>query len=302
MQPLRALLAQQRLPNNASMPLSMSAMASSNPTLNNIQPDAPPVVPASADDLVLTEEEIDLAIASFKAEKWQQLRNAAYRWHLNNPAPAPVVTAEELYSRKLQEARDSIPGFQLTAHNQAIFNLLCLYFTNDPRFEAKGEELGYNYSLTKGLLLFGPVGCGKTTLMRLFARNPRQPFGVLAARHVATRFSEQGPVGLEVYFEAASTGVCFDDLGNEAMPVKHYGNETNALSDVLLARYDEFQSGRLPGTMTHLTTNLPTMSEQQVDGTFSLSMDQCYGNRVRSRMRELLNPIYFPLDSSDLRS
>ena len=277
-------------------------MASSNPTLNNNRPAAPPVVPASADDLVLTREEVDLAIALFKAEKWRQLRNDEYRWRLNNPPPAPVVTAEELYSRKLQEARDSIPGFQMTAHNQEIFHLLCLYFTNDSRFEAKGKELGYTYSLAKGLLLFGPVGCGKTTLMRLFARNPRQPFGIVAARGVATRYSDEGPEGLTVYFKAAKTGVCFDDLGTEPMPVKHYGNEVNALSDVLLARYDEFQSDHLSGEMTHITTNLPAMSVPQTDGTVPLSLDQCYGNRVRSRMRELFNPIYFPQDSSDLRS
>jgi|GEM_PF-326620 len=277
-------------------------MASSNPTLHIATPDGPPIVPATPDDIVLSVEEQAAVLAKYRVGKWQQLRMQLYRWNLHNPPPPPVITAEDLYHIKLQEAHDTIPGFELTADTKAVFELLCLYFTNDSRFETKGQELGLPYSLNKGLLLFGPVGCGKTSLMRLFMRNPRQPFGMLAARQVAKRFTDQGADGLNPYLSAGSTGVCFDDLGTEPMPVKHYGNEVNALSDVLLSRYDEFQCGRLEGTMTHLTTNLPATDAPQADGSVSLSLDHCYGNRVRSRMRELFNPVYFPSSSPDMRS
>ena len=59
------------------------------------------------------------------------------------------------------------------------------------------------------------------------------------------------------------------------------------MAEILLSRYDQFVSRKL---ITHLTTNL-SASE----------IEQLYGNRVRSRMRELFNLIAFNSSVNDKR-
>lgn len=269
------------------------------------------MLPSSPSELILTAEEQATALAAYQQEKWYELHLAQQQHKTIATLPiASSVTAADLYQQKVREAYHRIPNFHLTDSVKSVLKLLCLYFTCDPRFEVKGQhELGIPYSLNKGLLLFGPIGCGKTSLMRLFQNNPRQPYWVQTANQMSKRFSEQGYEGITLYMtdnisnrhRDGKVGVCFDDLGTEPTVVKYFGNEANVMVDILLARYDKFQRGMLPGAMTHLTTNLPTTSTLQSDGTVPLSLEQCYGNRVRSRMRELFNPIYFSSDSTDMR-
>jgi DNA replication protein DnaC len=59
------------------------------------------------------------------------------------------------------------------------------------------------------------------------------------------------------------------------------------MGEVLLSRYDLFIS---KGILTHVTTNL-SASE----------IEQTYGNRVRSRMREMFNLMAFDKASMDKR-
>ena len=79
---------------------------------------------------------------------------------------------------------------------------------------------------------------------------------------------------------------CFDDLGTENS-LKYYGNDCNIMAEILLSRYDLFISQKL---ITHLTTNLN-----------SSEIEQMYGSRVRSRMREMFNLVSFSNKSKDKR-
>ena len=79
---------------------------------------------------------------------------------------------------------------------------------------------------------------------------------------------------------------CFDDLGTENS-LKYYGNDCNIMAGILLSRYDLFITQKL---ITHLTTNLN-----------SSEIEQIYGPRVRSRMREMFNLVSFSNDSGDKR-
>ena len=78
--------------------------------------------------------------------------------------------------------------------------------------------------------------------------------------------------------------LCLDDLGLEST-IKHFGNETNTIAEILLNRYQLFTAR---GMITHATTNLNPDE-----------LEKIYGNRVRSRMREMFNLIAFT--SSDKR-
>jgi hypothetical protein len=152
------------------------------------------------------------------------------------------------------------------------------------------------------LLLAGPVCCGKTTLLRLFMRNPAQKFGVVSTRAVASVYQNKtkGMLGLEPYCTAHhSGGVVFDDMGAEPTNVQNFGTTCNPMAEMLLARYDEFQAGRMPGIYTHLTTNLLVGEASDAPGT--LSLYGLYGQRVVDRIREMFTLIALDPASPSLR-
>jgi len=66
-----------------------------------------------------------------------------------------------------------------------------------------------------------------------------------------------------------------------------FGNECNVMGEILLSRYDLFVAKKIP---THLTTNLSASEIERI-----------YGNRVRSRLREMVNLIAFDKGTSDKR-
>jgi hypothetical protein len=69
--------------------------------------------------------------------------------------------------------------------------------------------------------------------------------------------------------------------------MKYYGNECNTIAEILLNRYELMIH---QGYVTHATTNLSASD-----------LESIYGNRLRSRMREMFNLISFPNDSPDKR-
>ena len=190
-----------------------------------------------------------------------------------------------------------VPGFQLDAHNEPIYRRLLAYFTTDePTQAAQGLDPA------KGILLLGPVGCGKTAAMRFFERTARAPYRIVPARDVARRFLTEGFAVLDRYGAQAFTHrsygsghgpdhrhpvtYCFDDLGVE-QNARLYGNECNVLAEILLDRYDRFVTHQM---LTHLTSNLNAPE-----------LETLYGDRLRSRLREMCNVLSFPAAAPDRR-
>lgn len=178
--------------------------------------------------------------------------------------------------------------FNLLDEDKALLRKLLCYFLKDA---LTASLLGID--LNKGILLTGPVGCGKTSLMLLFRLfEPTQNrFIIKSCRDVSFEFIKDGYDVVHRYSRLSyknhePISYCFDDLGTENN-LKFYGNECNIMAEILLSRYDQFVSRKL---LTHITTNL-SASE----------IEQYYGNRVRSRMRELFNLIAFDSLTTDKR-
>ena len=205
-----------------------------------------------------------------------------YRWDITYPPKPALLSAAQLGGRVRAQALAAGLTLIVDAENAAAWAALCDYFSSEA--PAGGG---------KGLLLVGPVGCGKTTLLRLFGlANPRQKFGIVPAKKLADAFTKAGPDGLEPYQSAHYTGgVCFDDLGTEPSPVKHYGTECNALGDVIEARYHEWEAGNLRGDFTHLTSNLPVGAATDEPGAPTLYGR--YGRRVGDRLRDMFQLVAF---------
>ena len=180
------------------------------------------------------------------------------------------------------------PGFKVIADDYEIIYKLLVYILQD---NAGAEK--YNLSFRKGILLSGPVGCGKTSLMNIIRhlQPPETRFIMKSCRDVSFEFIQEGYGTIHKYSKQAFKNdiprtYCFDDLGTENS-LKYFGNECNVLAEILLSRYDLFVSRHM---LTHLTTNLN-----------SSEIEEIYGTRIRSRLREQFNLIAFSESAKDKR-
>jgi DNA replication protein DnaC len=183
--------------------------------------------------------------------------------------------------------------FRLYPEDYRVIYSLIVYAIED-----KPESARRNLDLKKGILLAGPIGAGKSTLMALmkYFFQPGKQYKVKSTRDITFEFENEGYKVINRYSKnhlnlsytnPVPNIFCFDDLGVEQTQ-KHFGNECNVMAEILLSRYDLFVSKGIP---THLTTNL-SASE----------IEEKYGNRVRSRMREMFNLVAFDKESGDKRS
>jgi len=173
--------------------------------------------------------------------------------------------------------------------NRLLYNKLLQYFTGDKDFENGG------YSLQKGILILGNVGVGKTEIMRFFQKNKKSCFVIKSCHEIADDYMlyeneinevystpiERAMNDPDVFFQKY-IGYCFDDLGTEEVK-NNYGNKKNVMADILLTIYEKKEYSKF-----HMTTNLQPEE-----------IEQMYGTRVRSRIREMFN--VFTLNGKDRR-
>lgn len=206
-------------------------------------------------------------------------------------AAAEAISLTHCLQLLEEKGKQSInPSFEvLNSDHELIAKLFCYFF----RDEEKAKQ--YHLNLNKGILLCGPVGCGKTSLMLLMRHflPPTHRHIMKSCRDISFDFIQDGYEVIHRYSRQAINErsgelpiYCFDDLGTESN-LKYYGNECNVMAEVLLSRYDLFISRKL---VTHITTNLN-----------SSEIEKLYGNRVRSRMREMFNLIAFDKRAEDKR-
>ncbi|MBI9064939.1 MAG: cell division protein ZapE [Marinilabiliaceae bacterium] len=184
------------------------------------------------------------------------------------------------------------PTFKLYNEDMSIIRKLFAYIIGD-----HPTTISLDLDPRKGLMLCGPIGCGKTSLMKLMQLllPIEHRFQVKACRDISFEFQKDGFDVIHRYSKRSFTiipgrktpkPICFDDLGAE-QSLKHFGSECNVIAEILLSRYDLFISDNL---ITHITTNL------DVD-----QIEELYGQRVRSRLREMVNLIDWPDDTPDKR-
>ena len=172
-------------------------------------------------------------------------------------------------------------GFKLFEEDHDILFKLCNYIIRD---QVNCKQL--NIDPNKGILLTGPIGCGKTSLMKLLGHVvPHQkPYKVIPTRNIVFDFNHAGFKIIEDY--GNMNYFCFDDLGVEPTG-RHYGKDCNVMGEIILSRYDLFLKTKIK---THATTNLNAQE-----------LEDRYGNRVRSRMRQMFNLVGYDKSSRDKR-
>ncbi len=178
--------------------------------------------------------------------------------------------------------------FRIHAEDHELIAKILAYILRD-----EGNAQRFNLSLQKGIILSGPVGCGKTSLLSIlrFFQPGDNRYVMKSCRDVSFEFIQDGfsvimKYSKQSFNQERPRAYCFDDLGTENN-LKYYGNECNVMTEILLSRYDFFISRQM---MTHITTNLN-----------SSEIESLYGIRVRSRMREMFNLINFDSSAKDKR-
>ncbi|MGO4819726.1 ATPase [Flavobacterium sp. W22_SRS_FP1] len=179
-------------------------------------------------------------------------------------------------------------SFKINILDIPTIHKLIIYMIKDQNTALK-EQI----DLSKGILLSGPIGCGKTSIMHLIRpfASPLSDYKIKTCRELSFEFAKNGFDAINKYtlkqnFQSRLSGYCFDDLGAEQQ-IKHFGNDCNVMAEVLISRYEQFVENN---SITHLTSNL-SASE----------IEMLYGNRLRSRMRQMFNLISFNRNSNDKR-
>ena len=245
-------------------------------------------MPPDFDEVQLTKEEAELALFDarwWKYERQKEEKKQQARIKEMTDAKLPF-TSDQLSTFVLQQN----PWFKLDAQANKVFQLLAMYFSNDPLFEKEG------FDLKKGICLCGPVGVGKTELLNIFRKNKRQCFHMITVFDIENMLQEKGVEYVQTWYDHVpgwahnkntfyqpAVGWAFDDVGRESV-VFDFGNKTDALSKIFQTRYFK----KVPFNSLHITTN-KTPDE----------LEKRYDEAVRSRLREIFN--YIVYDGKDRR-
>lgn len=177
-------------------------------------------------------------------------------------------------------------AFKIYESDLSVMHQLLVYAIKDEKSAA-----ALNIDLSKGILLSGKNGCGKTAIMHLLKPflPPKFDYKIKTCREVSFEFAKKGSEALEIYTQKTNnqnrlTGYCFDDFGTEQQ-IKHFANDSNVVAKIILNRYEQFVENK---TVTHLTTNLSM-----------LEIEKLYGSMVSTKIKQMFNVISFNSDTID---
>lgn len=164
--------------------------------------------------------------------------------------------------------RNQNKNFVIDENNEPAIKQLHYYATNNPAFAR---------DLTKGILLQGKYGCGKTILLKTYS---------VLHNHIIRKYCLNYPlllfirsVELQEQIRKKSTShftrrpIVIDEFGRESKTVQDYGNIIRPISELLSLRSDL-------GTLTHGTSNF-TLS--------TLSSNEFYGKMIGDRLKMMFN-------------
>jgi hypothetical protein len=192
--------------------------------------------------------------------------------------------------------------FKLGKNEEKIFDLLCLYFTNDPQFESNGffvdGQIQQPYSLKKGIWLQSGVrGVGKSVMLQCFKFNKRQCFNYCHTTELRANYQQDGYSGIDFFmktrdcypgninFYQKEIGWMYDEMFNEQKA--NYMGTPEVISEYIVnSLYDFSKNYKGEFWKFHCTSN--------ADGNY---IEEKYGVNYRSRMREMFNFIKLEGDS-----
>lgn len=163
--------------------------------------------------------------------------------------------------------------WQFDEAEKKILQNLTRYFINDP---------GCEWSLTKGLFLYGAPGTGKTEIMRAISRfceenDLRKKFVFCSMSEIYSRTKSDkdfDPITPNVQFDRL-----FDEFGRNTGPVIRFGDPLDIVEAIIEQRYER---SRRYGQLTHFIAN----------GTPN-EIKELFSPMVSDRLRSMCTGVYF---------
>ena len=176
-------------------------------------------------------------------------------------------------------SRSITTEYEVGEFNGPIIKQLYYYITNNPLCQ---------WNLNAGLIFGGKTGCGKTLLMTAYLNVSNlycQKKTILKhAKEIAAWVKIQDANDPQY---TKKTPLFIDDLGQEEVEVKDFGNITKPIIDLLGLRYEA-------GARTYATTNLmPEKLRKFYD---------CEGIYLSSRIEEMMTTVHFPGENRRLKN
>ncbi len=220
--------------------------------------------------------------------KQESRQSASKRYHIQGePISWDKHQVEAFWRNELiKSMRDVAPDFVVDSRNQNMLSAIYNYCWG------REGKLDPN----KGLLLFGPIGTGKSTLLKGLQRyfgkinhyaysfnRDDLGFRFTSAVEISLTYGKKGLDGLSDLIDASSmTNLAIDEIGKETTESKHFGNNLNVIQTILQLRYEARYK-----CVTHATTNLNPNTD----------FGRLYGDYIADRCKEMFNVIEVGGDS-----
>jgi hypothetical protein len=203
-----------------------------------------------------------------------------------------MIDETDLFSMMEDKGKECFgEKFFLWKEDYPVLRKLLIYFFADSE-----RAINEGLDLKKGIMLSGPIGCGKTSIMSLirYFQNENVRHTLRPCREIVFEFFSKGFETITKYGQSFNKlegtwlpkTYCFDDLGFEKEAI-YYGNQCDVMKEIILSRYNLFQSIAM---LTHFTTNL-TQEELEIR----------YGENVMSRLEAMVNFVEFDKATLDKR-
>lgn len=164
--------------------------------------------------------------------------------------------------------RNQNQHFVIDQNNEPVIKQLYYHATNNSSFSG---------DLTKGILLQGKYGCGKTVLLETYSLLHNHIVKKFYQNHSLLLFIKSMELQEQIIRQSPHMFVrrplIIDEFGRESKMVQNYGNISRPISELLSLRSDV-------GTLTHGTSNFTL---------HTLSSDEFYGAMIGDRLKAMFN-------------
>lgn len=167
-------------------------------------------------------------------------------------------TSEKVYGKPLIVNEDT----------KKLITAVCFFLSNDGRFET---ELGFSFQ--KGLLIRGISGLGKTHILKCVEKNELNPILILSMIEITDEIKSEGEYEIKLN---GNKLIYLDDVGTEEHTVNHFGTKINFFKNFIESYY--------------LRNKIYNKLIISTNNNFA-EIEQKYGFRVRSRMKDMFNVI-----------
>jgi hypothetical protein len=197
------------------------------------------------------------------------------------PKQIILQVGRELFPTRYNEKGKKIEFNLDEPFREEVYKNFWLYFTGAPGKFLDAEQTRYvpagsfQWDQTKGILLMGTVGVGKSAVFKV-NQKIFHSFQIVDAEQIEIDLKKYGEVvTLEMYGYNLKADLLINDIGSEQKEILIYKNSVSIIGAILKQR-DKLRVEQ--GFRTHATTNL---NKEE--------LHQFYGDQVFDRFKQMFN-------------